>query len=380
MEDAPQAPKPRPLDTHGREVAKEIAKLCESCCLLSPDASAAAGFGNRAGTRESWPWLLPLNLTLGFSFFALWRRRGAGLWAAGKTAAKAAAKGAAKAAPAAKGAAKAAPKAAPAAAGTGAAAAKEEAQTQKEASEAKSDKEDEKKKEEEAKLEEQRKAEEAEKERKRQKANGDVPQDGKITAAEIDETYCLSDEKYKMESAGEVFPYIFEEPLGTFHDLEAGETYYVFVEEDETEFLKSQEKAKQNFAGVRSAATRGEGCSCIEGNPCAQECDAQGNTICSRLRTHNCIQTQRCGYGSWKLRCLAEDVKEKWQAEVSKAKEAHHKEVLMLQIRIREIQAESETIAGPYIKQIKELELQKQGLEVQLSQALSSRETFHVEC
>eukprot|EP00439_Symbiodinium_sp_Y106_P050157 s2432_g6.t1 len=40
-------------------------------------------------------------------------------------------------------------------------------------------------------------------------------------------------EKYKLESAGEVFPYIFEEPLGTFHDLEAGETYFVFVEEDE---------------------------------------------------------------------------------------------------------------------------------------------------
>lgn len=83
-----------------------------------------------------------------------------------------------------------------------------------------------------------------------------------------------------MESAGEVFPYIFEEPLGTFHDLEADETYYVFVEEDETEFLKSQEKAKQNFMGVKSAKTRGEGCSCIEGNPCAQECDAQGNSIC----------------------------------------------------------------------------------------------------
>eukprot|EP00439_Symbiodinium_sp_Y106_P042287 s2432_g5.t1 len=45
-----------------------------------------------------------------------------------------------------------------------------------------------------------------------------------------------------------------------------------------TESLK--EKAKQNFAGVKSAATRGEGCSCLEGNPCAQECDAQGNTIC----------------------------------------------------------------------------------------------------
>lgn len=242
--------------------------------------------------------------------------------AAGKTAAKAAAKGAAKAAaPAGKAAAKAAPKAA----GTGAVAAKvlrdtkeeekeekdtepkqDKAEDQKPAEET-APKEDEKTKEEEAKLEEQRKAEEAERERKKLKANGNVVlkysmydekfpiKDGKITAAEIDETYCLSDvmpgckihlsskpseEKYKMESAGEVFPYIFEEPLGTFHDLEADETYYVFVEEDETEFLKSQEKAKQNFMGVKSAKTRGEGCSCIEGNPCAQECDAQGNSIC----------------------------------------------------------------------------------------------------
>eukprot|EP00437_Effrenium_voratum_P004168 CAMPEP_0181424488 /NCGR_PEP_ID=MMETSP1110-20121109/14672_1 /TAXON_ID=174948 /ORGANISM="Symbiodinium sp., Strain CCMP421" /LENGTH=1062 /DNA_ID=CAMNT_0023547651 /DNA_START=106 /DNA_END=3294 /DNA_ORIENTATION=- len=63
-----------------------------------------------------------------------------------------------------------------------------------------------------------------------------------------------------------------------------------------------------------------------------------------------------------------EEIKEKWQEEVSKAKEDHHKEVLKLQIKIREIEAESDKIAGPYIKQIKELELQKQGLEVQLSQ------------
>jgi len=32
-----------------------------------------------------------------------------------------------------------------------------------------------------------------------------------------------------------------------------------------TEFLKSQERAKQNFMGVKSAKTRGEGCRCIEG-------------------------------------------------------------------------------------------------------------------
>jgi len=63
-----------------------------------------------------------------------------------------------------------------------------------------------------------------------------------------------------------------------------------------------------------------------------------------------------------------EDVKEQWQVEVAKAKDVHHKEVMKLQIQIQEIQSESDTIAGPYIKQIKELELQKQGLEVQLSQ------------
>lgn len=58
-----------------------------------------------------------------------------------------------------------------------------------------------------------------------------------------------------------------------------------------TEFLKSQEKAKQNFAGVRSAKTRGEGCSCIEGRlksltlPFAAalvlHCDRQ--PMCSRM-------------------------------------------------------------------------------------------------
>jgi len=119
--------------------------------------------------------------------------------------------------------------------------------------------------------------------------------DGKIKAAEIDDVYCLSDvmpgckihlstksseEKYKIISEGEIFPYIYEDPIGTFHDLEAGEEYFVFVEEDEAEFMKSLAKAKDNFRGVKAEASRGEGCSCIEGNPCTSECDAQGNTIC----------------------------------------------------------------------------------------------------
>jgi len=244
---------------------------------------------------------------------------------------KAAAKAAAAKAPAAKAASKApAPaKAAPDAkakaqpkspAGGGAAAAKalkakeqnkaeEEAAAEQKKKEEAEKEEENKKAEAEAEAARKKAEEEAEAERKRkaEKANGDVVlkysmynekfpiKDNKITAAEIDDVYCLSDvmpgckihlsamsteERYKVESGGDVFSYIFEEPVGTFHDLEAGETYYVYVEEDEEEFLKSQARAKHNFLGVKSEATRGEGCSCIEGNPCASECDANGNGVC----------------------------------------------------------------------------------------------------
>mmetsp|Transcript_147655 Transcript_147655/g.375104 ORF Transcript_147655/g.375104 Transcript_147655/m.375104 type:complete len:283 (+) Transcript_147655:2-850(+) len=210
------------------------------------------------------------------------------------------------------------PKAPTSPAGGGAAAAKalkaeEEAKKQAEA-EKEAEEEAKRKAEEEKKEEERKKAEaeaeakaEAERQRKKAKENGDILlkyshyneklpiKGGKITAKEIDEHFCLSDvmpkcsihlslqppeDKYKMVAEGEVFPYLAEEPVGTFFDLEADETYYVHVDEDEEEFLKSQAKAKQNFAGVKSEATRGEGCSCLEGNPCASECDAQGNTIC----------------------------------------------------------------------------------------------------
>lgn len=186
-----------------------------------------------------------------------------------------------------------------------------EKQAKEEEEKKKAEEEEEERKKKEAEAEEERKKAEAEAEaerkRKAEKANGDIVlkysmydekfpiKDGKITAAEIDDVYCLTDvmpgckihlstktveEKYKIETSGGIFPYVFEEPVGTFHDVEAGETYFVFVDEDEAEFLKSQEKAKANFRGVKSAATRGETCSCIEGNPCAQECDAQGNSIC----------------------------------------------------------------------------------------------------
>eukprot|EP00747_Dinoflagellata_sp_TGD_P167707 gnl/TRDRNA2_/TRDRNA2_192631_c0_seq1.p1 gnl/TRDRNA2_/TRDRNA2_192631_c0~~gnl/TRDRNA2_/TRDRNA2_192631_c0_seq1.p1 ORF type:complete len:319 (+),score=103.21 gnl/TRDRNA2_/TRDRNA2_192631_c0_seq1:25-957(+) len=221
----------------------------------------------------------------------------------------------AKGAPApAKGGAKAAPaKAPPAKAGAKAAVVEPAGPSEEELAEKKrleEEAEAAKKAEEERLAEEKRKAEEAaeaERKRKEEKENGEVVlkysmynekfaiKGGKCKAADVDETYCLSDvmpncvihlstkdqtEMYKIMSSGETCPYIFEEPVGTFHGLEAGETYYVYIDEDQEEFLKSQAKAKQNFAGVKSAGTRGEGCSCIEGNPCAQECDMLGNQIC----------------------------------------------------------------------------------------------------
>lgn len=211
-----------------------------------------------------------------------------------KAAAAAAAKG--KAAPA-----KAAPKAPSAeevAAAEAAAKAEEEARiaAEEEAKRKEEEAEEHKRLEELQKQEIQRKAEEEA--RRKEKENGDVIlkysmynekfpiKGGKITAPEIDEVYCLSDvmpgcvlhlsekspeEKYAMEAAEEVFPYIYEEPEGTFHNLEAECTYYVHVTEDEAEFLKSQARAKKAFAGVKSEAVRGEGCSCLEGNPCADE-------------------------------------------------------------------------------------------------------------
>jgi len=57
----------------------------------------------------------------------------------------------------------------------------------------------------------------------------------------------------------------------------------------------------------------------------------------------------------------------KWQVQVDEAARAHHKEVIGLKLEIKTITEAADKIAGPYIKQIKELELAKQGLEVQIS-------------
>eukprot|EP00933_Yihiella_yeosuensis_P054148 TRINITY_DN52521_c0_g1_i1.p1 TRINITY_DN52521_c0_g1~~TRINITY_DN52521_c0_g1_i1.p1 ORF type:complete len:176 (-),score=34.85 TRINITY_DN52521_c0_g1_i1:343-870(-) len=86
--------------------------------------------------------------------------------------------------------------------------------------------------------------------------------EGRLSATAIDEVYCLSDvmpgckihlsrkspeEKYGIESSGETVPFVFEDPPGAFHGIEVGSEYFVYVDEDETEFLKSQELARRLF-------------------------------------------------------------------------------------------------------------------------------------
>lgn len=91
---------------------------------------------------------------------------------------------------------------------------------------------------------------------------------GCLSAEAIDEIYCLSDvmpgceihlsvhspeRKYQADSNGEDFAYAFEDPPGMFHGLEAGAEYYVYVMEDEAEFLRAQEKARRSFGSSPSA-------------------------------------------------------------------------------------------------------------------------------
>jgi len=67
------------------------------------------------------------------------------------------------------------------------------------------------------------------------------------------------------------------------------------------------------------------------------------------------------------LKFQLKEVDEVWEEKLKEIKSANHKEVIDLKIKLKDHEEESSKIAGPYIRQIKELELQKQQLEVQLS-------------
>eukprot|EP00903_Cladosiphon_okamuranus_P007935 g7660.t1 len=127
--------------------------------------------------------------------------------------------------------------------------------------------------------------------------NGDG-EDGCVTSAEIDETYCLSfvmpnctlhlgpvspADRYAQESNGEVVPYLQEGPPGTFHGLVDGGVYWVYVSRDDEQENQDRERMKQVVQGMQEDLPDGgaerkddgrnglESCSCIYGNPCVDE-------------------------------------------------------------------------------------------------------------
>jgi hypothetical protein len=124
--------------------------------------------------------------------------------------------------------------------------------------------------------------------------------DGKLSAAVIDEEYCLSyvmpnccihlsqfsnRGRLEHEANGNYASCtISEQPVGTFHGLEVGRSYHVFIEQESEQLKRDQELMKQNAKTmegaidpsvpkqlVRNDGRALEGCSCIYGNPCLDE-------------------------------------------------------------------------------------------------------------
>mmetsp|Transcript_124182 Transcript_124182/g.359127 ORF Transcript_124182/g.359127 Transcript_124182/m.359127 type:complete len:280 (+) Transcript_124182:105-944(+) len=164
----------------------------------------------------------------------------------------------------------------------------------KAAEEAEAAKEAEKKAAEEAEAEKQKAEIEAELKRLAELANGEVVirysmyaekfpiSDHKLTAATIDELYCLTDVMpgcfihlaEKEFEHGEDHHYMKEDPPGTFHGLMANETYWCYVQQDPEQEKKDQERMRQQWAGVQvgggvgDRGSEGETCSCGWGAPC----------------------------------------------------------------------------------------------------------------
>lgn len=119
--------------------------------------------------------------------------------------------------------------------------------------------------------------------------------DGSITAAEVDDVYCLSfvmpdckirlsvlspQQKREREEADPMFDlFLKEDPPGTFLQMVKDSDYYVFVEQAEDQLKRDQERMRLIASQMEGANMVGSGrnekdnvgtesCSCVFGNPC----------------------------------------------------------------------------------------------------------------
>ena len=124
---------------------------------------------------------------------------------------------------------------------------------------------------------------------------------GSTTAINIDEIYCLTYvmpeclihlshlnpiEKRELEiSQGNIDNvYMKEDPIGTYHRLEANKIYYVYIEQKSEQLARDQEETRKKLVGVLENVQKDEygnilnikgqvleSCSCLYGNPCVDD-------------------------------------------------------------------------------------------------------------
>lgn len=119
---------------------------------------------------------------------------------------------------------------------------------------------------------------------------------GSTTQTAIDEVYCLSfvmpncrlrlsrvadAERFAGEERGERGHFVDEDPAGTFHELEADQTYYIVVEQESAQLERDREATRERWAPEleqqhkqkleRDDGRGFESCSCLYGNPCVDE-------------------------------------------------------------------------------------------------------------
>merc|ERR1712048_225596 len=86
---------------------------------------------------------------------------------------------------------------------------------------------------------------------------------------------------------------VFEDPPGRFHGLEIGKEYFVYVMEDETEFLRAQEGARLVFGHPTPSAERtavaADAKTILRCRTCQWVGAPRSKQTCPKCGSHNCL-------------------------------------------------------------------------------------------